>query len=277
MNRLLILDSARAIAALAVVIYHFSYRYTELYYPEFLPSIAFLYNFKYGVEFFFIISGFVIFWSVELGKSKLDFVKSRFIRLYPIYALMLTFSFIMVSAFGLEGREVELHEFALNFLMFHDYLGIKHVDGVYWSLAVELNFYFSFLFFLYFKKIEGIKYFLLILSCVGLIDELEILSLPSELLLISISKYAIYFLFGVISYELKFKEKSLSLCCLLFIVLIALSLLACSKGSIMPLFVILLFGWLLKFEPKILITPLLLTLGSSSYVFNSSKHRIYYY
>lgn len=106
-NRFVELDSVRGIAALAVVIYHYLYRYNELYAHHGL-NFDWAYWGKYGVQLFFIISGFVIFMSLERVKKPFDFIASRFTRLFPAYWIALIITTLFVYSFGLPGREVSL-------------------------------------------------------------------------------------------------------------------------------------------------------------------------
>ncbi|TOO76409.1 acyltransferase, partial [Vibrio parahaemolyticus] len=106
----------RGIAALAVVIYHYLYRYNELYTHQDL-NLDWAYWGKYGVQLFFIISGFVIFMSLERVKKPLDFIASRFTRLFPAYWIALIITTLVVYSFGLPGREVSLTSTVINFTM----------------------------------------------------------------------------------------------------------------------------------------------------------------
>ncbi len=139
-NRIEELDVFRGIAAMAVVLFHYTKRFRDLYghnYPEF-------FDFKYGflgVQLFFIISGFVIYMSINNSSSTFQFIKRRFIRLYPAYWICITLTFIIVNFIGLPGRGANGIEFFVGLTMFQEVLNIKHVDGVYWSLTIELFFY----------------------------------------------------------------------------------------------------------------------------------------
>ena len=76
------LDAFRGIAAMAVVLYHYSTRYNEIF------DVTSFLNFSFGwmgVPLFFILSGFVITLSVNRCKSPFEFLYRRFIRLYPTY------------------------------------------------------------------------------------------------------------------------------------------------------------------------------------------------
>lgn len=92
-----------------------------------------------GVHLFFVISGFVILMSAW-GRSVGSFVASRVSRLYPAFwaAVLLTASLRYLWP-GFEARSPG--EVLVNLTMLQDPLGVPRVDGVYWTLWVELQFY----------------------------------------------------------------------------------------------------------------------------------------
>lgn len=139
-GRLRELDALRGIAALAVVLYHYLCRYHDLYGHDFVPSPVLNYLSR-GVDLFFIISGFVIFMTLSRTRRPLDFVVSRLTRLLPAYLAAVILTFAVVSLTGLPGREVDWREAAINLTMLQGHLGVRPVDGVYWTLSVELSFY----------------------------------------------------------------------------------------------------------------------------------------
>lgn len=138
--RLAQLDALRGIAALAVVLFHYTTRYDRLFGHTHPPALA-LPGGYLGVPLFFVISGFVIYMTLERTERPMDFVVSRFSRLYPAYwgALLLTFS--LVHAIGLPGKTVGWEVLLVNVTMLQGFLGVTSVDGVYWTLEVELLFY----------------------------------------------------------------------------------------------------------------------------------------
>lgn len=83
-DRLVEVDALRGVAALAVVLFHYTTRFTDLFQPGVPPAVSFPGG-HYGVNLFFIISGFVIFMTLEKTARPLDFVVSRFSRLFPAY------------------------------------------------------------------------------------------------------------------------------------------------------------------------------------------------
>lgn len=135
------LDALRGIAALMVVIYHYTARYPEVVAPH---SEGLLFSFPYasiGVQVFFAISGFVIFMTLERCRSGRDFFVSRFARLYPpfVACMLLTSGVTFASGFnprGLHGGDV-----LLNLPMVVGLLDRVYVDGSYWTLTCEISFY----------------------------------------------------------------------------------------------------------------------------------------
>lgn len=137
--RISALDGLRGIAALAVVIYHYGFRFPEIY-PDQGDPIEAVWVGQFGVHLFFVISGFVIFLSLQ-GATIGRFAVSRFIRLYPIYWFCVAVTGVTVALFGLPGREVSGSDWLVNLTMLQRYLNVPAVDGAYWTLAAELAFY----------------------------------------------------------------------------------------------------------------------------------------
>src|SRR5262245_34438087 len=138
--RLIEIDSLRGLAALSVVLFHYTTRFAELYGPTERMTVAFPYGF-YGVNLFFIISGFVIFMTLERTRRPMDFVVSRFSRLYPAYWTCVAITFAVTHWLGLPYKTVDLLSALANFTMIQGFWGVPHVGGVYWTLEVELLLY----------------------------------------------------------------------------------------------------------------------------------------
>ncbi|MFN8348217.1 MAG: acyltransferase [Spirosomataceae bacterium] len=133
-QRLATLDTFRGIAALAVVLFHLMLHQAEA--PFQLGWGA------TGVDLFFIISGFVIFLTLNKTTSALDFVMARFSRLYPVYwtAVTLTAVFMVVGSW-LGYSQLSWGEYLANMTMFQHYFNVRDLDGSYWTLIVEMLFY----------------------------------------------------------------------------------------------------------------------------------------
>lgn len=136
-SRFLEIDVLRGLAALTVVFSHF-FPFWNRYaapIPVLVPNVAGY----WAVKLFFVISGFVIFFTLERCRTVLDFVALRFSRLYPAYWASL--AAVTAVSVLLVGNSFWLGGFAANITMFQQFFGFPHFDNVYWSLSVELAFY----------------------------------------------------------------------------------------------------------------------------------------
>lgn len=139
-SRLYELDSLRGIAALIVVLYHYTTRYDEYYGHSIAPLFFFPFG-EYGVFLIFIISGFVITLTLDSTKHYSDFLVSRVSRLYPGYWMAIMLTALTVWLFTLPGRQVSFMATLVNLTMLQDWLGVPRVDGAYWTLTIQLSFY----------------------------------------------------------------------------------------------------------------------------------------
>lgn len=134
------LDALRGIAAMSVVLFHYTTRFGQTFGHPSAPTLSFDSGFR-GVDLFFMISGFVIFMTLERTARPLDFVVSRFSRLFPTYWVAIAVTFAITHWLGLPGKLVGAGDAVANLMMVHGLFRIPHVDGVYWTLEVELLFY----------------------------------------------------------------------------------------------------------------------------------------
>lgn len=139
-DRLVEVDALRGLAALAVVLFHYTTRFSDLFPGKVQPAFSFPGG-HYGVDLFFVISGFVILMTLEKTVLPLDFVVSRFSRLFPSYWAAIFLTFCVTHWLGLPGKLVDVDAALANMLMVHGLFRVPHVDGVYWTLEVELLFY----------------------------------------------------------------------------------------------------------------------------------------
>ena len=140
-RRLSELDALRGLGALMVVGYHYTtdYRWPYGHTTPVLFDVPWGFH---GVQLFFAISGFVIFMTLARTRRPLDFIVSRFSRLYPAYWVSMLLTTAVVWAGGLDDQKVSLLNFVANVPMIQGaFSRIKQVDRVYWTLAVELCFY----------------------------------------------------------------------------------------------------------------------------------------
>lgn len=110
----------------------------------------------FGVNIFFLISGFVIPISLE-KYSRSEFFKKRFFRLYPTYFIGFLVTIIMLVLSSLYFNNP--FPYSLNEVIFHSIIGLRdifessHIDMIIWTLETELKFYILCILFLpLFKK-----------------------------------------------------------------------------------------------------------------------------
>lgn len=129
-----LLDFLRFFAAASVMFYHYFSASTPL------GSSLMSYYLNYGclgVELFFIISGFVIHFS--LRRPTKEYALGRFMRLVPLFWVICTFTYVMTLIFDL--HHLSLKYYLLNLLVINNDATAHMVDGVYWTLTMEIVFY----------------------------------------------------------------------------------------------------------------------------------------
>src|SRR5262249_25130775 len=145
------LDGMRLLAALSVLLFHYLARggNTSRAWGQrsrtVLPGLEPIADYAWlGVEFFFIISGFVICMSCW-DRTLSQFFRSRITRLCPAYWVAIVLIIAAETAYPVVVKErMSIHDILLNFTMLQEPLGVRHVDGVFWTLWVEMRFYLLF-------------------------------------------------------------------------------------------------------------------------------------
>ena len=151
------LTSLRFCFAFVVVLFHLipfmhSIGYVDL--PE--PFRAIVYHGYLGVDFFFVLSGFILVYSCQsiLGNRLADrgFRVARFARIYPGYCVGIALS-MPLALYGLASapdKAAALGEFSiiaiLNLLLIHAWLPAAAlvINGPAWSVSTEAFFYATF-------------------------------------------------------------------------------------------------------------------------------------
>ncbi len=142
--RFRVLDGLRFVAALSVVGFHFLARESEVWGTT--PDRAFPTLSQYaaygtlGVEFFFVISGFVILMTAW-DRSVASYTASRIGRLFPAYWAGALLSAFLLIVLWPEERPTDVGQVLVNLTMAHEAWGVHRLEGVYWTLWIELRFY----------------------------------------------------------------------------------------------------------------------------------------
>lgn len=156
-----LVDGLRAVAALAVVLYHYMHfamigtdhdRYVEyLTFQPFRSGLALFYDHgHYAVQLFWLISGFV-FAAVyfERDTTTRGFAANRFARLYPLHLLtLLIVAALQAAAVTRLGHTLlydnfDWQHFALQLIFASDWVeGQGHsFNGPIWSVSIEVVVY----------------------------------------------------------------------------------------------------------------------------------------
>jgi peptidoglycan/LPS O-acetylase OafA/YrhL len=160
-NRLRFIDALRGIAALAVTLYHFT-----VHYPA-IPAVAHggltvrdafefvAYHGNCGVDIFFVISGFVIAYSLRhlqpTPKNAGIFAVRRSLRLDPPYLVTLALSLGCAALSRLVLHDSSAYwperwtDCLINMAYLQDFLGVRALLPVAWTLCIEIQFYLVFI------------------------------------------------------------------------------------------------------------------------------------
>jgi peptidoglycan/LPS O-acetylase OafA/YrhL len=217
-NHFYVLDFSRGIAALSVVLWHWqhfayigiaeSFNFEKKSQPLYGVFCIFYEAGAMGVQYFFIVSGFIFFWlyANQVNNRAITgwkFSVHRFSRLYPLHFVTLVIVAILQiiyvsrehSAFIYQYNDV--YHFFLN-LFYATRWGFESghsFNASIWSVSVEIVLYFTFFLTLLFRK--GGCFFCLFISFLSLI----IARLTDNVILGGMS---LFFLGGTVYYLTKF-------------------------------------------------------------------------
>ncbi len=207
-SRMASLDLLRLLAALAVVFFHYCFRGAiagdlDSGYPAAAPFAIYGYL---GVNLFFLISGFVISWSAE-GRNWQEFSVARFVRLYPGFLVCMTVTFIVLAIARDPRFPTDPLTYIVNLSMFAPAFGRLAMDGVYWSIMLEIVFYGWFAALLLAGVYPRRKLTIVaIWLAISALNELFIGS--GALRIVLVTAYAPFFASGILAYHLVSRGRS---------------------------------------------------------------------
>jgi len=271
-HRLQELDALRGIAALSVLLFHFTINQNA-------KKLGWQFSYGVtGVDIFFMISGFVIFLTIHKVKSWKEFAIFRFARLYPTYwaCMLLTIIFILLY----DPVAFDPVQIAANLTMFPAFFGIEDLDGSYWTLVIELIFYLWILVIYLTKNLKNIVQIGFFFT-VGIIAFHYFNSYYLDFYLFTQRKLQLInhfplFLSGILFYNLKFKSFSFRDLALIFFCLAAAfylhdkggrarQVISATEHDLILIFYHLTFALFIFGKLTFLIRPPLLFLGKISY------------
>jgi peptidoglycan/LPS O-acetylase OafA/YrhL len=131
-KRLVELDALRGIASIFVLLFHYS-GFSGY-------NLNFLVIGVTGVDLFFLISGYVIFMTLEKINTGTDFVISRLSRIYPSYLVMMTITIACIIFLG-HGNFPSIRSLLGNITLLQPFFKTTYIEDAYWTLTVEMQFY----------------------------------------------------------------------------------------------------------------------------------------
>jgi peptidoglycan/LPS O-acetylase OafA/YrhL len=139
------LDWLRGFAALIVVGFHYFHAGVRdgTIQGEQNPILYAVFSYGYvGVHLFFMISGYVIMMTAQ-NASVRRFAASRLSRLMPALWVCATLTVLIeLAAPNAPIKPESWAQYFANLTLVPRVFGQSFIDGAYWSLAVEINFYF---------------------------------------------------------------------------------------------------------------------------------------
>jgi peptidoglycan/LPS O-acetylase OafA/YrhL len=140
-SRVLELDALRALAALSLMLFHFTHVYSVKY--GYAPPLGFEFPYgKYGTQLFFMLSGYVNAMTLLGKREPWDFLAARAIRILPSYYLVIAVNLVLLLwlPFTLIGN-YSWPQVAAQLTVVPGLLGFEFLEPVTWTLQVEVLFY----------------------------------------------------------------------------------------------------------------------------------------
>lgn len=149
-NKIAVIETIRGLAALAVCLYHFANG--DLKFVGFTVYYQKIADFGWlGVEAFFVVSGFIIPFSLVKSKYKLNrffqFFSKRCLRIEPPYivsiVLVIVLGYWSTKFAGFKGAPFEFNfgQTISHIAYLPEHLGYKWLLPVYWTLEAEFHYY----------------------------------------------------------------------------------------------------------------------------------------
>lgn len=204
------LDVLRGISALFIMLYHYTTRYIENPLTTNEYKVDWPITFNWGcaaVSTFFILSGFLtskyLFTKNDSGgvgaRGVWLFLRNRLLRLYPAFIVSM-FTTTIVLALFFDSVDISAKQVLLNITMIPTILGQRPIDGVYWTLQIEIMFYLGVAVLMLCRNVNVVKCLLLLWVMTPILYWFGNSILNSIINVVFISDYVSTFLAGIALY-----------------------------------------------------------------------------
>ena len=142
-KRVLGLDVIRAVAAILVVLYHYTTRYCE---HDLFNKLQVNWPFKVqwgclAIVTFFLLSGYLSYKDTQGSNRLTTYLFKKFTRLYPLLWIAIIIT-TLIEWLAYPDALLTSKEIILNFTGVPGLWGVRYVDGAYWTLQYEFIFIF---------------------------------------------------------------------------------------------------------------------------------------
>lgn len=140
-TRIYELDALRALAAINLMLFHFTHVYQTKY--GFIDPLGFEWPYgKYGVQLFFMLSGYVNAMTLCRKGQPGEFVIARLIRILPSFLFVVGLNLVLLMMMPIRAHsEWSFSQIAANLTLMPNLLGFECLEPVTWTLQVEVLFY----------------------------------------------------------------------------------------------------------------------------------------
>ncbi|HIC2884935.1 TPA: acyltransferase family protein [Morganella morganii] len=163
MNRNALLDVSRAIAVMFVTTYHI---WRDTGHPSYMLGdyfdlFGFMGNGWIGVGIFFVISGYCMgistardFHSGVSLKTYLIYIAKRFMRIAPPYYIAIAIWVFIIDNYHIANKGTSFFDIITHVTFSHNFFSetLFSISGVFWTIAVEMQFYILLPFFIVFMN-----------------------------------------------------------------------------------------------------------------------------
>ena len=195
------LDSLRGFAGLSVVSYHFVREYGVTFNDGAQQAWMDRYA-HYGVEIFFIISGFVMFLTLSRSPSLWRFIVARIARLAPAFYCCLVITTVVMALHPLPQLPCPTAlKLAANLTMAPELLGHEPMDWSYWTLGYEFVFYAMIGTLFVRRGMRHIDWYCLAWMAASAVTQLAMAHIPQRVGEVLLIGYGQFFIIGIALYR----------------------------------------------------------------------------
>ncbi|MEZ6095970.1 MAG: acyltransferase [Pirellulaceae bacterium] len=140
-KRIVELDALRALAAINLMLFHFTHVYSVKY--GYTSDLGFEFPFgKYGVQLFFMLSGFVNAMTLLKKRDTKGFLANRAVRILPIYFVVVGINLVLLWVAPInQHTSADTATILANLTLVPNLLGYPCLEPATWTLQVEVLFY----------------------------------------------------------------------------------------------------------------------------------------